>query len=347
MTLSLLSAKDLHVLSMRALIRAGTRPENAELVANALIRAELDGLPSHGVMRVPYYAEQVRRGRVDGWAVPRVTRAAPSVIRVDARHGFAYPAIAAGLQAVVDAVAQTGVGVVTIGRSHHSGVAGHHVEDLASRGLVAVMFTNNYARISAAGGRRPRFGTNPIAFACPRPSKPPLVVDLSMTVVAAGKIVMAARQGDPIPAGWAYDAQGEPTCDPARALDGSMAAIGGTKGAALALVVEILAAALTGSQFSFEAASEFGLGDGPRYSMGQVIIAIDPLRLGPIAFFERIEVLCSELLQEGGVRLPGDRRLGSRQRLSTQGISVPTDLVQELRRRAGSAASERIDVRVA
>jgi (2R)-3-sulfolactate dehydrogenase (NADP+) len=150
--------------------------------------------------------------------MPRVTRATPSVIRVDAQHGFAYPAIAAGLQAVVDAVAQTGVGVVTIGRSHHSGVAGHHVEDLASRGLLALMFTNNSARISAPGGRRPRFGMNPIAFACPRPSKPPLVVDLSMTVVAAGKIVMAARQGDPIPAGWAYDAQGEPTCDPTTAL---------------------------------------------------------------------------------------------------------------------------------
>ena len=294
MALSLLSAKDLPALIMRVLIRADTRPENAELVANALIRAELDGLPSHGVMRVPYHAEQVKRGRVDGWAIPRVTRAAPSVIRIDAQHGFAYPAIAAGLQAVVDAVAETGVGVVAIGRSHHSGVAGHHVKDLASRGLVPVMFTNNCARISAPGGRRPRFGTNPIAFACPRPRKPPLVVDLSMTVVAAGKIVMAARQGDRIPAGWAYDAQGVPTCDAETALTGSMAPIGGTKGAALALVVEILAAALTGSQFSFEAASEFGLGDGPLYSMGQVILAIDPLRLGPIAFFERIEMLCSE-----------------------------------------------------
>jgi (2R)-3-sulfolactate dehydrogenase (NADP+) len=277
----------------------------------------------------------VKSGKVDGRVVPQVTTPATALVRVDARSGFAFPAIEAGLEAADNIVGATGVAAVAIGNSHHCGVAGHHVERLAAKELIGILFANTPAAIAPWGGKRPVYGTNPLAFACPRKNKPPLVIDLSMSVVARGKVQAAAQQGAPIPAEWALNAEGKPTRDAAAALHGSMAPLGGAKGAALALMVEVLAAGLTGAQFGFEASSFFDAEGKPPH-VGQFFLVLDP-SFAP-GFGDRIETLCAAILADAGARLPGDRRLATRAKLTQDGIPVPENLMQELLSRAGPQA---------
>lgn len=322
-------AAELRDLAESVLKAVGCAGEVAHAVAEALVAADLDGIPSHGLARLPAYADQVRAGKVNGWAQPEVSLPSPAAVRVDAGNGFAFPAISYGIAAGQEVAEQMGVALIGITRSHHCGVAGHHVERLAERGLVALMFANAPAAMAPWGGKRPVFGTDPIAFACPRRNDAPLVVDLSLSVTARGRIVLAARRGEPIPEGWALDVEGRPTTDAAAALAGSVLPMAGAKGSGLALMVEILAAALTGGKFGFEASS-FLDAEGPPPGVGQLFVAIDPAVFGGGDFLGRVEALLQTVLAEDGVRLPGDRRLTERARRGMDGIDLPADLFDEL-----------------
>ena len=314
-------------LAESVLVRSRVSPENAASVAEALVAAELDGLGSHGLSRLPAYADQAIAGKVDGFAVPEVTHPARAVVRVDAKDGFAFPAIRAGLESAAARVAECGIVAISVARSHHCGVAGHHVEWLARRGLVGILFSNTPAAIAPWGGRVASFGTNPIAFAAPT-SGEPLVVDLSLSKVARGKIMVAAQKGEAIPEGWAFGPDGAPTTDPAAALAGTMAPLGDAKGAALALMVEILAATLTGSNHAFEASSFFDDKGGPP-RIGQLILAIDPAAFGG-DFLARIEVLLRHAFGQEGTRLPGSRRLALRKKHRQEGFAVPAALYRQI-----------------
>lgn len=331
------AAAELEVLTERVLLSVGTSPDAARSVAKALIAAELDGIASHGLSRLPFYADQVASGKVKGDAEPTVTRPATAVIHVDARDGFAFPAIEAGLAGAASVARETGVVAVAIARSHHCGVAGHHVEHMAERGLVSLFCSNTPAAIAPWGGEAALFGTNPIAFACPRPAAPPLVVDLSLSVAARGKIMVAASKGERIPEGWALDPDGQPTTDAATALVGTLVAVGGAKGTALALIVELLSAGLTGSNFGHQASSFFEA-KGPPPRIGQLAIVLDPAAFGGAAMLAHCEDLLQAMLAQPGVRLPGDRRLELRAQLNAEGITLPRALFDELERRAGRGA---------
>jgi len=321
---------DAHRLAMRALIAAGTRAESADDVARALVAAEADGQIGHGLSRVPAYADQVRAGKVRGDATPVVEERGPTALRVDAADGFAYPAIARGLPRLGGMARAAGVAGMAVTNSHHFGMAGYHVESPAARGLVALAFGNSPAAIAPWGGSRALFGTNPIAFACPRArGAPPLVIDLGLSKVARGKVMVAAQRGQPIPEGWATDAEGRPTTDAQAALKGTMLPMGEAKGAALVLMVEILAAALTGAQFGFEASSFFDSAGGPP-RVGQFFLLLDPARFAGEGFGARVEALCGAILAQPGTRLPGDRRLAARARAVSKGVEIPEALHAEL-----------------
>lgn len=318
-------------------------PATARIVAQALVRAEADGISSHGVARVPPYAEQAMNGKVDGFATPTVTRTAAAVLDVDSRIGFAFPAIRLGLDRAAEIVRETGVVAVSIRRSHHFGVAGHHAEDAANRGLMALAFSNTPAAIAPWGGATALYGTNPIAFACPRaPAKdgdrrPPLVIDLSVSTVARGKVVLAAKAGTPIPDDWALDAEGRPTTDAAVGLQGSMAPLGGqsagAKGAALGLMVELLCGALTGSNFGYQGSSFFEPTGVPP-SIGHLILLFDPAAFGGgSGAVGRAEEMFAEILKQPGTRLPGDSRLRLRA-MAGGGIEIPQALAAEIEERA-------------
>lgn len=331
----LISIEQLHELATRVLIKANTSAENARLVAEALVAADADGLSSHGVSRIPFYADQAVSGKVNGQATPQLHVAASAAIRVDAKDGFAFPAIKLGLERALALIADTGIVGVAVANSHHCGACGYHVEQLAAHGHIALGFSNTPSAMAPWGGHKGTFGTNPIAFACPRRNHAPLVIDLSLSKVARGKIMVAQQKGEPIPAGWALDAQGKATTDANAAMAGTMVPLGDAKGAALALMVEILTAALTGANFAYQASSFF-TAEGPPPRIGQYFILISPTMFAGEGFITRIEELLCEILAQEGTRLPGDRRLAQREKSRKQGISLPPTLYEELQRRAGA-----------
>ena len=313
-----------------ALEHAGTAARAAGSVAAALVGAEADGLASHGLARTPAYCAQVRSGKVDGRAVPVLTRLGAAGARVDAGCGFAFPALDLALGEAAELARAALAGVVAVTNSHHFGVAGHHVERLAEQGLIGLVVGNSPAAMAPFGGRVALLGTNPIAFACPRRAAPPLVIDVSLSKVARGKVMVAAQQGTPIPDDWALDAAGEPTTDAKAALAGTMRPLGDAKGAALALMVEILAAALTGANFAADASSFFDAeGEPPR--VGQCLIALDPGPFSAGSFTDRLELLLGAIEAEPGARLPGERRLAARARAAADGLTVPAALLGQLR----------------
>ena len=331
-TAETVGAAEAEELALSVLRRSRVSERNAQAVARALVEAELDGLGSHGFGRLLAYCDQALAEKVDGFATPVVTRPRPGVVHVDAANGFAFPAIADGLDAATEAGSQAGLVAVAVKRSHHCGVAGHHVERAARRGFVALMFANSPAAMAPWGGSRPSMGTNPIAFAAPR-QPDPLIVDLSLSKVARGKIMVAGQRGEAIPEGLAFDREGRPTTDAAAALDGTMAPIGDAKGAALALMVEILAATLTGANHAFESSSFFD-DKGQPPGVGQLILLFDPGAFGS-AFPERLEVLLAQILGQPGVRLPGSRRYALRHKHLTEGFEVPADIMAGIKARLG------------
>ena len=327
---STLTLAEAERLATAALVASRTAPANARATARALVAAEADGQAGHGLSRVAPYALHARVGKVDGFATPVLERVGTAALRIDARHGFAYPAIDLALGALAPLAREAGVAAAIVAHSHHFGQAGAHAERLAEQGLVALVLGNTPAAMAFWGGRRAALGTNPLAFAAPLPGdRAPLVIDLALSVAARGKIVAAQKAGKAIPADWAVDAEGRPTTDPSAALGGALAPIGGAKGAALALMVEVLAGALTGSSFGWEASSMFDGAGGPP-DTGHLLLALDAARLSGGGFGLRMEHLLAALDGEPGVRLPGARRLAARARAAGEGLVLAPTLLAEI-----------------
>ncbi len=331
---TILTLSQAEQLAVEVLVRHQTSEANAREVASGLVAAEAEGQSGHGLSRLPSYAAQSASGKVDGFATPEVERCTPALARVDACGGFAFPALTSAITVLAKTTPDIGVAAAAVWNSHHCGMAGYHVERLARAGLVALMFANTPKAIAPWGGSESIYGTNPIAFAVPRPSATPVVIDLSLSKVARGKIMVAAREGRPIPEGWAVDAAGNPTTDPEAALNGSVLPFGDAKGAALALLVEILAGALTGANLAFEASSFFtGEGDAP--AVGQLLITFAPGLVSAGRFEARLESLVQAILSQPGTRLPGARRHALRAGAAADGVRVGDELVAELRALAG------------
>lgn len=329
MSTTRLSLPETHDLIVAALSRSRTSAKNAASVAAALVAAEAAGQSGHGLRRVVSYCAQAASGKVDGFAVPDLQRTAPGALGVDAGHGFAYPALDAVTGALPDIAREQGVALATIVRSHHCGVMGTLVEKFADAGLIALMLANTPGGIAPWGGKAPLFGTNPIAFAAPLSRDRPVVIDLSLSKVARGKIMAAKQKGEPIPQGWACDREGNPTTDAVEALAGTMVPIGDAKGTALALMVEMLAAGLGGANFAYRATSFFDA-DGAPSGTGQFILAIDPARIGGKGASERFAALAARVAGDPGARLPGRRRQALQAEAQSHGIAADSALIAEI-----------------
>ena len=322
---------ELEALITAALVASRTSEANARSVAHALTQAEIDGQKGHGLSRLPSYAAQARAGKVDGHAVPSLRQTRPGVLMIDVGNGFAFPAVDLVIAHLPAVAAATGIAAAGFTRSHHFGVVGRHVERLAEAGLIALAFANTPKAIAPWGGRGALFGTSPVAFAAPQRAAPALVVDMALSQVARGKILAAAQRGEPVPADWAVDADGRPTTDAQAALRGALQPIGGPKGAALALMVEMLAVALTGAQFGFEASSFFDA-EGPAPGVGQLLLVADPdAFVGREAFLDRTASLTRMIEADAGARLPGTRRLALRAKAQREGLAVDAKLVAQAR----------------
>lgn len=310
----------------------------ARSVAEALTKAEIDGKKGHGLSRVPSYAAQAKSGKVDGMARPVSRIMKPSVLAIDAGFGFAYPAFDMMMDELPAMARQQGLAMAGVSRSHHYGVAGHHVERAADQGMVALLFGNTPAAMAPWGGKTPLFGTNPIAFAAPIAGSIPMVIDLATSKVARGNIMAAHQRGETIPDDWALDQDGNPTVDPAQALKGSMRPLGDAKGAALALMIEVLAAALTGAGFGYQASSFFEA-EGPAPNVGQLMLMIDPdvMSDGADGFSGRLAALAAAIIDDGG-RIPGHARMDKRIRAEADGVEVDSGIWQTITAMADGAS---------
>jgi (2R)-3-sulfolactate dehydrogenase (NADP+) len=326
---------ELTQLAARALKKAGASRAMAQATVQALVAAEAEGLTGHGLSRVPLYCQHLREGRADGKAKPKIVKKKGATCLVDANGGLAFLASLLAAKEAAKRAKRYGMAFAGVTNSHHFGAAAHHLVPIAQAGLVGLAFTNSPSAINAWGGKKAFFGTNPIAAIFPRRLAEPIVVDLSLTEVVRGKIMLYAREGKPIPLGWAVDKDGNPTTDAKAALTGSLSAIGGVKGTALALMVEVLCVALTGAAFSFENDSYFEPGNKPR--IGHAILAIDPDALaGADLYFSRLEAMISRMLAEEGVRLPGARRQQAAAKARAEGLEIPDALHRELKTLADS-----------
>ncbi len=324
-----ISIEELTALATRALRKGGASPSVAAVTAKALVAADAEGLPTHGVSRIALYVQHMKAGRADGRAKPKVVKRHGASCLIDAGGGLAFPAVAMAVNDAIRRAQRQGVAFVGVTNSHHLGAAAYHLAPVAQAGLVGLAFTNSPAAINAWGGKKAFYGTNPIAAIFPRRDAAPLVIDLSLTEVVRGKIMLYAKEGKPIPLGWAVDKDGNPTTDAQAALTGSLTAIGGMKGTMLAMMVELLCVALTGAAFSFENDSYFEPGNRPR--IGHAFLAIDPGALaGGETYYSRLETLIAQLLADDGVRLPGARRHRAEADARANGITLSDTVYREL-----------------
>jgi (2R)-3-sulfolactate dehydrogenase (NADP+) len=332
-----ISAADLETLMASALARSGASAAMAKATARALVAAECEGIASHGASRIPQYCGHLKNGRANGAAVPEVKGGKAACV-VDAKGGLAFEALRVASEEAVRRAREFGVAYVAVTNSNHFGVAAYHLEPLAAAGIVGLAMGNSPAAMPAWGGKRALFGTNPVASVFPRRGAPAISIDLSLSAVARGKIMVAARDNKPIPEGWALDADGRPTTDAKAALAGSMLPAGGVKGAMLALTVELLVCALSGAAYGFESDSFF-TEEGKPTRIGQAILAIDPRALaGNDVYLERVEALVEAMSADPEVRLPGDRRRRNAEQARREGVNVPADLMARIRSLAGEAS---------
>ncbi len=328
--LSLQQATDLVI---QALAAAGANDTMARSVARALVLAESQGLSGHGLSRVGQYCTHLRNGRANGAAIAKVARQKGATLLVDAGTGLAFPACDLAIERAIATARELGVCFAGITNSHHAGVMVDHLRPVAQARMVAIAFANSPAAMPAAGGKHPVFGTNPVAAIFPRRNGDPLMIDLSLSEVARGKLMVAAKEGKSIPLGWALDVDGEPTIDPQKGMMGSMLPVGAAtspKGAMLALMVELLVTAVIGAQFGFEASSFF-VDEGNQPRIGQAFIVIDPGALaGTDAYYDRMETVITEMMRDDGVRMAGARRLALERKAATDGLQVADVVVAQL-----------------
>lgn len=330
MTTRTLSLAEIEDIAFRALIAAGTSETNARPLAVATAATEADGVASHGLAYIPIYCEHVTCGKVDGTASPKLSQPRPAYLSVDAATGFAHSAIDKGFERLIPLAQAQGIAALGIHDSYNCGVLGYHTGRLAAAGLVGLGFTNAPASIAPSGGAKPVVGTNPFSIAVPgSDGEPAILIDQSASTIAKSEVMKHAREGKPIPVGWALDADGNPTTDAEVGLKGSMAPSGGYKGVGVALMVETLAAALSGGQLGIHASPFSGTKGGPPRT-GQFFIAIAP-NAGPTdVFATRMADLVQAVCSQDGAHLPGDGRRAARTKAKRTGVAVNTATLEKI-----------------
>jgi len=328
--LMILTPKAARALIFKALTGAGTTPENARHLTEGVLDTELSGMAGHGFDWVPHYCQHVRSGKVNGKAKPSVKRVSAVAIRVDARNGFAHPAIEAGFGKLIPATRRFGIAGMAVFNSYNAATLGFHTGYLARQGLLAFGFTNSSPKIAPVGGRTPVLGTNPMSFAVPgRAGKIAFLIDQSSSAVAWSTVRRAAEEGREIPLGWALDRDGRPTTDPKKGLEGTMAPSGGYKGFGWGLIVEVMCAALAGAHRGPQMGS-FTLDDGKPIGCGQFFIAIDPNKFSD-TFAKQVTALAKSITSQEGARLPNAKREANRKRLSKEGLPIDRALYEKLK----------------
>jgi len=323
-----LSISDALALCEAACRRCGAGPDSARSLARAIVEAEAAGQPNVGFAHLVDHLQALQAGRIVGNAVPVVERPAPALFRVDAGGGIAQLGFDMVFADMVKATRHLGIALFAQHNAYTCGSLGWFATRLADEGLVALAASNGPALMAGSGGTRRVFCTNPLAFAAPRRGGPPLLIDQASSATAFVNIRKAAKEGKPIPQGWALDAEGQPTTDAAQAVKGALLAFGGARGANIALMVEVLSAGLTGANWSLDAPSFVSGSQSP--GSGLTVIAIAPSLLDP-DFAGRLGRQLDRLEGDHGVHVPGTSKGAALERAVREGVQIDRALLEELR----------------
>lgn len=323
-----ISLNDIYQLAYDCLTQAGANQANADAVANTIMCAERDGSISHGLFRIPGYVATLNSGKVNGNADPQPEQVTPALVRCHGQNGHAPLAIARSIDMLAQSAKTCGIAALNITHSHHFAALWHEVEALAEQDLVGFACVSYMPAVAPAGGSEALFGTNPIAFAWPRPDNTPLVFDMATASMAVGEVKIAARDGHKVPLGTGLGPDGQPTDDPAEILKGVLLPFGAYKGSAISMMVELMAGPMVGESLSFETKQNDN-GDGGPPQGGEFILAISPEIMGGSDWAQHAEKLFSKLQAMDGIRLPGSRR--HKLRADTGPRAVNSALIEQLK----------------
>ena len=328
MSETMMTEHDIQQLVEDCLQANGCNAENAAAVGRTIAAAERDGCASHGLFRMAGYIASLRSGKVNGQAQPTVTRLSSSVVKVDGDHGYAPLALEMGRQALIEAARENGIAAMALVNVHHFAALWVEVEPIAEAGCCAMAFTTYKPAVVPAGAKQPLFGTNPMCFGWPRCDQPPMVFDQASASMARGEVMIAARDGHDVPLGTGVDADGNPTTEPQKIIDGgALLPFGGHKGSTIAMMIELLVAGLTGMDFSFEAQKNDNNDGGPPNG-GEFMLAIDPNRFGDADnWLQHSESFLERLTGMEGAHMPGNRRYANRAKSAAEGIAVSDTLL--------------------
>jgi delta1-piperideine-2-carboxylate reductase len=320
-TTTSLSLKEIYDLAKKTLLANSCDDETASILADLIMKAERDGSLSHGLFRLPAYVSGLKSGKINGKARPEVKKISPSVIKVLGNNCLAPMVLNKSIPELVKAAKENGVAVLAITNSHHMAAMWPETEAIAEQGLVAFACTSYKPAVAPAGATKPLFGTNPISFAWPRPGKTPVVYDMATASMAMGEVQVAKREGHKVPLGTGLTKEGKDTTNPAEIADGGvLLPFGGYKGSGIAMMVELLAGALVGDNFSFETAEKDNNDGGPP-SGGEFILAISPEKLSDRNWDKHSDEFFTKMSVMEGVRLPGSRRHKNRLDLGPRKIN--------------------------
>jgi delta1-piperideine-2-carboxylate reductase len=328
-TTTSLSLKEIYDLAKKTLLANGCDEETGSILADLIMKAERDGSLSHGLFRLPAYVAGLKSGKINGKARPEVKKISPSVIKVLGNKCLAPLVLNKGLPELIKAAKENGVAVLAINNSHHMAAMWPETEAVAEEGLVAFACTSYKPSVAPAGASKPLFGTNPISFAWPRPGKTPVVYDMATASMAMGEVQVAKREGHKVPLGTGLNKDGKETTNPAEITDGGvLLPFGGYKGSGIAMMVELLAGALVGDNFSFETAAKDNNDGGPP-SGGEFILAISPEKIAGLGWDKHADQLFNKMTEMEGVRLPGSRR--HKNRLNKDPRKINSDLIKKIK----------------
>ena len=327
-----LSLEEIYDLAKRTLLFNGCDEENANILADTIMRAERDGSHSHGLFRLPAYVAALKSKKVNGKARPKIKKISSSIIKVLGNNAFAPMVLKVGLPELIKLAKETGVAVLAITNSHHMAALWPETEAVAESGLVAFACTSYMPLVAPAGAKKALFGTNPISFAWPRPGNTPVVYDMATSAMAMGDVMVAARDGKKVPLGTGINKDGKETTDPKEIVKGSggvLLPFAGYKGSAIAMMVELLAGALVGETFSYETAEKDNKDGGPP-SGGEFILAISPEKITGSDWENHADKFFKKMKSMDGVRLPGERR--HKNRLDKGPREINKDLVEKIKK---------------
>jgi len=324
-----LTLNDIYDLAKKTLLANGCNDETASILAELIMKAERDGSLSHGLFRLPAYVSGLKSGKINGKGKPEIKKISPSVIKVLGNSCLAPVVLNKGIPELIKAAKENGVAILAINNSHHMAAMWPETEMIAEQDLVAFACTSYKPAVAPAGAIKPLFGTNPISFAWPRPGKTPVVFDMATASMAMGEVQVAKREGHKVPLGTGLNKDGKETTDPGEIADGGvLLPFGGYKGSGIAMMVELLAGALVGDNFSFETAAKDNKDGGPP-SGGEFILAISPDKSSGNDWNKHSDEFFNKMKSMDGVRLPGERR--HKNRLDKGPRNINEELVNKIK----------------